>query len=35
VPETAGHHGSSTLWPTQPDRDAYWTAVTTFLAQFR
>ncbi len=34
VPETAGHHGSSTLWPTQPDRDAYWTAVTAFLAQF-
>jgi dienelactone hydrolase len=34
VPDTAGHHGSSTLWPAQPDRDAYWTAVTTFLAQF-
>ena len=31
VPATAGHHGSSTLWPTQPDRDAYWTAVTAFL----
>ena len=34
VPETAGHHGSSTLWPTQPDRDAYWTAVTAFLKPF-
>lgn len=34
TPETAGHHGSSTLWPSQPDRDAYWTAVTAFLKPF-
>lgn len=34
VPETAGHHGSSTLWPAQPDRDAYWTAVAAFLKPF-
>ncbi|HEY0252514.1 MAG TPA: dienelactone hydrolase family protein [Kofleriaceae bacterium] len=34
VPETDGHHGSSTLWPSQPDHDAYWTAVTAFLAPF-
>jgi dienelactone hydrolase len=34
VPETKGHHGSSALWPTQPDRDAYWTAVTAFLKPF-
>jgi predicted alpha/beta hydrolase len=34
VPQTAGHHGSSTLWPAQPDREAYWTAVTAFLKPF-
>ncbi|MEO8845462.1 MAG: dienelactone hydrolase family protein [Kofleriaceae bacterium] len=34
VPATAGHHGSSTLWPTQPDREASWTAVTAFLKPF-
>ncbi|MEO6773380.1 MAG: alpha/beta hydrolase [Kofleriaceae bacterium] len=35
VPATAGHHGSSTLWPTQPDHAAYWTAVTAFLERLR
>ena len=34
VPATAGHHGSSTLWPTQPDHEAYWTALTAFLKPF-
>ena len=34
VPPTDGHHGSSTLWPTQPDHDAYWTAVTAFLTPY-
>ncbi|CAN5903451.1 hypothetical protein BH11MYX2_BH11MYX2_28310 [soil metagenome] len=34
VPETAGHHGSSALWPTQPDADAYWAALTPFLQRF-
>jgi predicted alpha/beta hydrolase len=34
VPDTRGHHGSSALWPTQPDRDAYWTAVAAFLKPF-
>ncbi len=34
VPATPGHHGSSTLWPTQPDAEAYWTAVTAFLKPF-
>jgi len=31
LPETAGHHGSSALWASQPDNAAYWTAVTAFL----
>jgi len=34
VPATAGHHGSSTLWPTQPDAEATWTAVVAFLRPF-
>ena len=34
VPTSEGHHGSSTLWPTQPDHDAYWAAVTAFLKPF-
>jgi dienelactone hydrolase len=34
VPTTPGHHGSSTLWPTQPDHEAYWTALTAFLKPF-
>lgn len=34
-PTTDGHHGSSTLWPTQPDNAAYWTAVTEFLATLK
>jgi dienelactone hydrolase len=34
VPQTAGHHGSSTLLPEQSDSEAYWTAVAAFLKQF-
>ncbi len=34
VPKTAGRHGSSALWPTQSDADAYWKATTAFLRQF-
>ena len=34
LPETAGHHGSSALWASQPDNAAYWTAVTAFLKPF-
>jgi dienelactone hydrolase len=34
VPTTQGHHGSSALWPTQPDHEAYWTALTAFLKPF-
>ncbi|MFT3698587.1 MAG: dienelactone hydrolase family protein [Kofleriaceae bacterium] len=31
IPPTDGHHGSSVLWPTQPDSAGYWASVTTFL----
>jgi dienelactone hydrolase len=31
VPEVAGSHGSSTLWPTTEGNDAYWVAVEDFL----
>jgi len=34
VPRTEGRHGSSALWPSQPDADAYWKATTAFLARF-
>jgi dienelactone hydrolase len=34
VPTTEGHHGSSALWPTQPDNQAYWTALAGFLKRF-
>jgi dienelactone hydrolase len=35
VPDTAGLHGASALWPEQPDNGAYWTAVTAFVAAIR
>lgn len=34
IPETAGKHGSKALWKKYADSQAYWHAVTNFLAQF-
>ena len=33
-PDTAGKHGSSALWSTNADSEAYWAAVEGFLAPF-
>ena len=35
IPETEGDHGSRVLWPTSPDKDAYWTAVKDFLKKLK
>jgi hypothetical protein len=35
IPETEGDHGSRVLWPTTPDKDAYWTAVKEFLQKIK
>lgn len=35
VPDTEGNHGSRALWARFPDSKAYWSAVESFLQQFR
>ena len=35
VPKTTGNHGSRALWAEFSDSDAYWTAVKSFLMQFK
>ena len=34
VPESAGRHGASTLWPTTANNEETWSAVEAFLAQW-
>lgn len=31
IPQSEGIHGSKALWPTDPNREEYWAAITAFL----